>query len=183
MQEGILNSMERSLRLLSVLGIAACLSGLAFASPASPERQAEVARRGSQVMPFALSQTTHVFARTPDGGVQKVVLRDGADPAQLMLVRQHLQEIGEQFARGDFSGPETIHGHDMPGLEALRQARQARPGEMSVKYAEIQNGAQLQFIASRPELIHALHAWIGAQLGDHGKDAVEGHSAHHHRMH
>jgi hypothetical protein len=180
MQEGILNSMERSLRLLSVLGIAVCLSGQAFASQASPERQAEVARRGTQVMPFALSQTTHVFERTPDGGVQKVVLKDGADPAQLRLVRQHLQDIGDQFAKGDFSGPETIHGHDMPGLEALRQAK---PGEMSVKYADIQNGAQLQFIARRPELIHALHSWIGAQLGDHGKDAVEGHSADHHSMH
>lgn len=167
------------MKLLSVVGIAVCLSGHAVASQASHERQADVARRGAQVMPFALSQTTHVFERTADGGIQQVVLREGADPAQLALIRQHLQEIGDQFAQQDFSGPETIHGHDMPGLEALRQAA---PGEMSVKYTDIQGGAQLQFAAARPELVHAIHSWIGAQLSDHGKDAVEGHSAHHHSM-
>ncbi|MFC0708746.1 aspartate carbamoyltransferase [Azorhizophilus paspali] len=171
--------MERSSKFLSVLGLAVCLAGNAFASQASSERQAEVARRGAQVMPFALAQTTHIFERTSDGGIQKVVLKDGADPAQLTLIRRHLQEVGEQFARRDFSAPETIHGHDMPGLEALRNAA---PGEMSVRYADIQDGAQLRFTAGRPELIHAIHAWIGAQLGDHGEDAVEGHSAHRHSM-
>ncbi|GAB3471827.1 hypothetical protein GCM10027398_23200 [Azotobacter salinestris] len=175
-----MGSMERSLKLLSVLGIAACLAGNAFASSASPERQADVAQRGAQVMPFALSQTTHIFERTADGGIQKVVLKDGADSAQLALIRQHLKEIGDQFANRDFSGPETIHGRDMPGLEALRNAE---PGEMSVRYTDIQGGAQLQFAAARPELVHAIHSWIGAQLSDHGKDAVEGHSAHHHSMH
>ncbi|GAB3372480.1 aspartate carbamoyltransferase [Azotobacter armeniacus] len=164
------------MKLLSVFGIAICFSSAVLASEASPERQADVARRGAEVMPFALSQTTHIFERTEYGGVQKVVVKTGAEPDQVMLIRNHLKDISNQFSSGDFSGPVAIHGVDMPGLEALRNAK---PGEISVKYEDIQDGAQLQFITSKTELIHSIHTWIGAQLSDHGNDAVEGHSGHH----
>src|SRR6476661_8385628 len=41
-------------------------------------RQAEVARRGADVMPFDLKATTHVFTKTADGGVQRVVAQSAA---------------------------------------------------------------------------------------------------------
>ena len=36
-------------------------------------RQGEVAARGAKVMPFDLEQTTHVFQKLDDGGLQKVL--------------------------------------------------------------------------------------------------------------
>ena len=36
------------------------------------QRQAEVAGRGKDVMPFSLAATTHVFTKTAEGGIQPV---------------------------------------------------------------------------------------------------------------
>lgn len=139
------------------------------------QRQAEVAGRGNDVMPFSLAATTHIFTKTAEGGIQQVVAKKSADAAQVQLVRQHLQEIREQFLKGDFSGPAHIHGQNMPGLADLKAAK---PGQIAITYKDVEGGAQLAFKTSDPALIAALHKWFDAQLSDHGKDAMEG-DAHH----
>ena len=97
----------------------AFLSTISAAGAADVQRQADVARRGADVMPFSLAATQHVFTKSADGGTQRVVARKAGDPGQVRLVRQHLREIDAQFRRGDFSGPAHIHGADMPGLAQL----------------------------------------------------------------
>ena len=42
-------------------------------------RQADVAGRGADVMPFDLKATTHVFTKTAHGGVQRVVAKSATD--------------------------------------------------------------------------------------------------------
>lgn len=143
-----------------------------MAEMARAQRQAEVATRGKDVMPFSLPATTHIFTKTAQGGVQQVVVKDPADGTQVKLIRQHLQEIREQFLRGDFSGPSHIHGHDMPGLAELEAAR---PGEVSVAYQDIAGGAELTYSTPKPTLVAALHKWFDAQVSDHGRDAMAGH--------
>ena len=147
-----------------------------MAEMARVQRQAAVAERGKQVMPFSLPATRHIFTRTPQGGVQQVVARQVADAAQVQLVRQHLREIREQFLRGDFSGPAHIHGHDMPGLAGLQAAR---PGQVDIIYRDIEGGAELTYTTREAPLVAALHQWFDAQLSDHGRDAMAGHSHHH----
>jgi len=74
----------------------ACAAAAVLTAPASAadaHRQAEVAQRGPDVMPFSLKATQHVFTKTPDGGVQKVVARNTADSEQVKLVRGHLRDI------------------------------------------------------------------------------------------
>ena len=139
-------------------------------------RQAEVARRGADVMPFDLEATTHIFTKTSDGGVQRVVAKNAADKRQVELVRAHLHEIQGQFRKGDFSGPSHIHGDQMPGLSQLRAAA---PGQIGIEYREVANGAELTFRSTDPRLVSSLHAWFDAQLSDHGPDAMSGH----HHMH
>jgi hypothetical protein len=145
------------------------LIGAAFADE---NRQAEVAARGAQVMPFKLSATTHIFTKTPRGGIQKVVAKDPKDTAQLAMIRTHLTEIAQAFQRGDFSGPTQTHGAQMPGLAKLKTAN---PGELSIRYRELANGAQIEYSSRIPELILAIHDWFDAQLADHGPDAMAGH--------
>ncbi|MEO8309615.1 MAG: aspartate carbamoyltransferase [Caldimonas sp.] len=150
----------------------ACAAGLSNAHAADEARQADVARRGAEVMPFDLSRTTHVFTTTTHGGTQRVVARNAKDALQVRLVREHLHEIEAQFRRGDFSGPTTIHGDAMPGLAELKAAP---PGAIAIRYSDVKGGVVLTFTAADPRLVHALHRWFDAQVDDHGHHAMKGH--------
>jgi hypothetical protein len=146
----------------------------------TPQRQAEVANRGKDVMPFSLNATTHFFTKTSQGGVQQVVAKNASEEAQVKLVRQHLQEIRGQFLKGDFSGPAHVHGRAMPGLVELQSAK---PGQIAIAYKDVPGGAALTYETSQAALVTALHKWFDAQLADHGKDAMAGHGHHpgHHK--
>ena len=137
------------------------------------ERQADVAKRGADVMPFNLHDTKHHFVKNADGGIQQVVARLSDDVNQVQLVRTHLKEIQEQFLQGDFSGPAHIHGNDMPGLQQLQESE---PGQIEITYRDVKSGAELNYSMSNAKLVTALHVWFDAQLSDHGKDASEHHA-------
>ena len=146
----------------------------ALTSQAQTNSQAEVAQRGTQVMPFALAKTMHLFSPTPDGGIQRVIARNPQDHQQITLIRQHLQEMAQKFKSGDYSGPAFIHGEHMPGLQILQKAK---PDDLQIRYAEEIDGASLVFQSRQPEIINAIHDWFTAQLQDHGHDAM--HMQHH----
>ena len=131
------------------------------------DRQAEVAARGAEVMPFDLDRTVHVFAPLADGGRQTVTAKDPSDVREIALIRGHLQAEAEKFRRGDFGDPATIHGDAMPGLAELR----AGASRIGVRYGELPDGAELRYTTQDPELVGALHAWFDAQVSDHGKHA------------
>src|SRR5438046_6439362 len=67
---------------------------------AETERQAGVSARGAQVMHFELSATTHVFTKTAVGDLQKVVVKDTRDAAQIQLIRGDVSGMVRQFQRG-----------------------------------------------------------------------------------
>lgn len=149
--------------------------GAHMATMVPGQRQADVAQRGKDVMPFSLAATTHIFTKTAQGGVQQVVVKDARDAEQVRLTRLHLREIRDQFLKGDFSGPTRIHGQDMPGLAELKTAR---PGQIEITYKDIEEGAELSYATANASLVSALHQWFDAQLTDHGKDAMAGHAGH-----
>jgi len=138
-------------------------------------RQAEVARRGAEVMPFSLTKTQHQFTKTESGGTQRVISRDPQNQEQIRLIRQHLEQMAESFNRGDYSSPESIHGPDMPGLAEMRNSQ---PGSLQITYSAEPSGANLTFHANNALLIKAIHEWFDAQVHD-GQDAMEMHRHHH----
>lgn len=160
-----------------VMSLAVCISaGLSISAVAGDaQRQAEVARLGADVMPFSLNATTHIFTKTAEGGVQRVVAKNAADAQQVKLVREHLRDIQTQFLKGDFSGPTHIHGAEMPGLADLKAAK---PGQVAIEYRDVDGGAELAYRTADTKLVVALHQWFDAQLSDHGADATAG--LHHH---
>ena len=127
-------------------------------------------------MPFSLAQTQHQFTKTENGGIQRVISRDPQNQEQILLIRQHLEQLAKHFSKGDFSGPESIHGADMPGLAQLRSALS---GELQVNYSAEAAGASLIFYSTDTLLIKAVHELFDAQLHDHGHDAMEMHHRHH----
>lgn len=134
------------------------------------QRQADVAQRGATVMPFDLDATTHRFTKTHDGGVQVVFADDPTDTEQIALIREHLAKERDQFARGDFSDPAAIHGHNMDGVAELR----AGYADIDVEYSERPDGAQLTYSTSDPKLVEAIHAWFDRQVMDHAGHAEAG---------
>jgi len=135
----------------------------------------EVAQRGSHVMPFDLEQTTHIFSKTENGGVQQVIVKDKGNSQQIRLIREHLAKIADEFAHGDFSNPAKIHGDTMPGLAELKKAGQ---GEITIDYQELADGAQIIYASRQPALVSAIHQWFDAQLSDHARHAMPGHGSH-----
>ncbi|MEO3926139.1 hypothetical protein ABGB07_20050 [Micromonosporaceae bacterium B7E4] len=170
-----------------VLGCAAGLAALAVAAAvlvvvdrgrdegaqADARRQAEVAERGREVMPFDLERTTHRFTPTADGGHQTVTSDEPVEQRQVDLVREHLRAEAERFRRGDFTDPARIHGAEMPGLAELR----AGAGRIRIDYSELPAGARLDYRTTEPGLLRALHAWFDAQVTDHGPHAEHGQSS------
>lgn len=153
-----------------LLAVAAAVGGCARGDDGLAKRRAEVARRGEAVMPFDLDATTHTFTTTDTGGVQTVVADDPDDAEQIALIRDHLAEERDNFARGDFDDPAAIHGHDMEGVAELRAGYR----DITVEYAVRPDGAQLTYTSDDPELIEAIHAWFERQTSDHGAHARPG---------
>lgn len=148
---------------------------LAAHAAADAQRQAEVAKLGTDVMPFSVQATTHVFTKTAEGGTQRVVAKNAAQAQQVKLVREHLHDIQTQFLKGNFAGPAHIHGSEMTGLAELKAAK---PGQISIQYRDVSAGAELTYRTTDKKLVAALHHWFDAQLSDHGADAMAGHMQH-----
>ncbi|MGH9213702.1 MAG: aspartate carbamoyltransferase [Acidimicrobiales bacterium] len=155
----------------ALVGVGACggdgSGGDGATSDDRRDRQAEVAERGADVMPFDLDATTHRFEPTDDGLVQTVVADDPGDSEQVALVRQHLADEAERFRQGDYADPAAIHGNDMPGLGELEAGADA----IRVDLADAAAGARLTFTAEDVALVDALHRWADAQTMDHGAHA------------
>lgn len=145
---------------------------------ASEKRLDDVAERGVHVMPFDLELTSHVFSKTAKGGVQQVIVKAPDDFEQIKLIREHLSQISAEFQHGDYSNPAKIHGNNMPGLAELRKAK---INQISVVYQDLPNGAKITYSTEDTSLITAIHQWFDAQLSDHARHSVPGHS--NHKMH
>ena len=143
---------------------------------ANDARLDEVAARGIHVMPFDLEKTLHIFNKVEKGGVQQVIVKDKNDAQQIALIREHLSKIAREFNQRDFSNPVKIHGDKMAGLEALRSAEK---GALSIIYKELPDGAQIDYTSEKADLVTAIHQFFDAQLSDHARHAVSGHSLHH----
>lgn len=127
-------------------------------------RQADVARKGAEVMPFDLARTTHLFDDQATGGMETVLANDGSDARQIQLVRAHLSHEAKRFARGDFSDPARIHGADMPGMAQLARAGK----KLRVSYKALPRGASITYVGGDAAVVSAIHQWFAAQRSDHG---------------
>ncbi len=149
------------------------MAALAAQEPACPlhaQHQAEAAQaldqRGDKVMGFEHTRTTHHFLVEPDGGVIQVEATDAgnaADAASLGQIRQHLAQMAESFAKGDFSMPAEIHSRVLPGVPEMIRLKDA----IRYRYEEIGKGARVRITTESPEARAAVHEFLQAQIGDH----------------
>ncbi len=134
---------------------------------ATPVRQEQVAEAGSEVMPFDLERTTHIFEKLDNGGLQQVISDDG-DGEQIEHIRIHLSDEAKRFNQGDFHVPAMIHGEDMAGLHELTMGAD----RLKIQYSDLKDGGQILYTTEDNELVGALHAWFDQQVADHGEHAL-----------
>jgi hypothetical protein len=151
----------------AVLAVLPVLGGCGDEGARLAERRAEVAERGARVMPFDLDATTHRFTDTARGGIQTVTADDPDDADQIELIRAHLLDERDKFARGDFEDPAAIHGHDMEGVAELTAGYR----DIAVTYTDVPDGGRLTYATDDADLVDAVHAWFARQVMDHGTDA------------
>jgi len=141
---------------------------LLYGSVVAQTQQEHVHHMAHSVMPFDMAKTVHIFKMTESGGIQRVIVKDGSYADQVKLIQQHLREEADHFRQGDYSDPATLHGDAMPGLKALRLGAQ----RVKVSYSSLPEGAEITFETSDLHLLTAIHRWFGAQLSEHGADAI-----------
>lgn len=131
-------------------------------------QQEHVHQMAHSVMPFDMERTLHIFEMTETGGVLQVIARDAGEKKQVAFIQQHLKHEAERFAHGDYGDPATLHGKNMPGLKDL----QAGASAIEVSYKALPLGAEITFSTKDLHLLTAIHRWFGAQLSEHGADAM-----------
>jgi hypothetical protein len=141
-------------------------TGCAHQAPSN--HQAMVHKMGHEVMPFDVSKTMHIFEMTDNGGIQQVIAKDPNDNEQILLIQQHLQHEAIRFRNGDFSDPAMLHGASMPGLKELA----AGAANIGIEYSSIPIGGQITFTTQNVHFLTSIHRWFGAQLSEHGSDAI-----------
>jgi len=155
------------LKLILVLTMYCGLTAALAVEPTA--RQQEVAEKGAMVMPFDIHNSIHVFQKLPDGGLQQLLAKDAKDQGLISMIRRHLSMEAGRFAKGDYSDPMKIHGMDMPGVRYLSGVK---PGQISIVYRELPDGAEIHYTGKDQTTVGALHRWFDAQLSDHGADAT-----------
>ncbi|MGZ4979387.1 MAG: aspartate carbamoyltransferase [Methylobacter sp.] len=158
------------------IALLACLIALPFttAQAQEPDTEQHAANKSDarQLLPYAADRALEGFTRTANGGIMQIVAKSADDAQQIKLMQQYLRQTAEEYGKTDFSSTEIFHGTDMPGLA---QMKAAKAGEIKYQYKALNNGGQIVFSTEDPQLLNGLHAWIDAQIKDHGSAGLSGH--------
>ncbi|TAK62478.1 MAG: aspartate carbamoyltransferase [Methylobacter sp.] len=125
-----------------------------------------------QLLPYAVDRALEGFVKTANGGIMQIIAKSDNDSQQIKRMQQYLRQTAEEYGKGDFSSTERFHGANMPGLA---QMKAAKAGEIKYQYKALNNGGQIVFSTEDPQLLNALHAWIDAQIKEHGSAGLSEH--------
>jgi hypothetical protein len=157
------------------MALIACLlvlfSATAQAQESDAGKHAANSTDAHQSLPYAVDQALEGFAKTADGGIMQIIAKSADDAQQITRMQQYLRQTAEEYKKGDFSYTERFHGTNMPGLA---QMKAAKAGEIKYQYKALNNGGQIVFSTEDPQLLNALHAWIDAQIKEHGSAGLSG---------
>lgn len=105
----------------------------------------------------------HIFEDLPDGGRIALERDDPADTAAIRIIRSHMRDIADAFARGDFSAPGAVHATAVPGTDVMAARRSA----ITYAASELPRGAEVRIRSSDPAVVSAVHAFLAFQRSEH----------------
>jgi hypothetical protein len=136
----------------------------------SKDHHTGVNERGDKAMGFSHETTTHHFVLLKNGGLIDVSANDAKDVTSRDQIRMHLSHIVVMFAEGNFSLPMFIHDQDPPGVEGMKESREA----ISYRYEESETGARVRMATTDKRALAAIHEFLRFQIKDHKTgDSVE----------
>jgi hypothetical protein len=109
------------------------------------------------------TKSVHSFRLFADGGAIELRAKDAKDEATLDAIRSHLQEINEQFKKGDFSTPAFVHDKKPAGVEQLESHR----SDITYGYQQLDGGGRIRITTKSPEALAAVHAFLRFQVIEH----------------
>lgn len=132
---------------------------------ASPHEahHAGVDARGTRVMGFDQTRTTHHFRLYEDGGAIDVSVQDTADVANRDAIRQHLPHVAVLFAEGRFDAPMLVHDTVVPGTDDLARLN----GSVTYRYVETPAGGRVDIVTADAIALAAVHRFLAFQIADH----------------
>jgi Fe2+ transport system protein FeoA len=130
------------------------------------QKEAELKQRGAEAMGFDQDAAIHQFRLEPTGGAIEVETRTRDDDTTRLQIRRHLEEIAVAFARGDFSKSIATHAEVPPGVDRMRQLKDA----ISYRYEETPRGGRVKIVSSDQDAIAAVHEFLKYQIREHRTD-------------
>ena len=119
--------------------------------------------RGDQGMGFDHLKTTHHFRLLADGGAIEVSANEAKDGVSRDKIRGHLRHIAGMFSEGNFSIPMFIHDQVPPGVETMKQQKEA----ISYKYEQTERGGRVRISTSDADALKAIHDFLRFQIQEH----------------
>jgi hypothetical protein len=130
---------------------------------AGKEHHGGVNERGDKAMGFSHKTTTHHFILLKEGGVIEVAANDARDGKSRDQIREHLAHIAVMFAEGNFSLPMFIHDQNPPGVDVMKEKKEA----ITYKYEESEAGARVRLTTADKKALAAIHEFLRFQIKDH----------------
>ena len=143
--------------------LAVLLSVTALAQQPPADSHAQMNARGAHVMGFDQDQTIHQFRLHTDGGAIDIRVKDRADRTNLAAIRSHLPHIAAMFADGNFAAPMLIHATNVPGTQAMTEAKD----RIRFAYVETPLGGLVDIRTADPAALAAVHEFLRFQIADH----------------
>lgn len=138
----------------------------AKASPVRADGSAEHGRHvDSRHDTFGMShdKSTHSFRLFADGGAIELRATNATDETTVAAIRGHLQEITQQFDKGNFSTPAFVHGYTPDGVAQLEQLRNA----IGYRYEPLDRGGRIRMTTKSTDALAAIHAFMRFQVIEH----------------
>jgi hypothetical protein len=124
----------------------------------------DMLERGTQAMGFDQERTVHHFLLYEDGGAIEVSVKEASDHANLLAVREHLQEIAGLFKAGDFGKPALTHAQQVPGTVEMTRLKD----RITYRYEDTSTGGRVRIATRDTDARAAVHAFLHFQIEDHG---------------
>jgi hypothetical protein len=159
--------MRTMVALMLAAALAACGDGPESRAGESADDTAFAAlqERGAAPEGMGVDQyaSVHRFDDLPDGG--RIEFQDTAgDDDAVVRIRAHLQEIVDDFARGDFTTPAFVHGVEaVPGTRVMAERRD----DIRFTYNQLPRGGEIRMETADSAALRAIHEFMTFQRLDH----------------
>jgi len=119
--------------------------------------------RGNMAMGFDQTKIKHNFVATVTGGEITITALDANDVTTISEIRNHVADIQNEFAQGNFEKPFFIHAQVVPGTQVMT----AKKDLIQYSTRQIDGGAVLILTTSDPELLDAIKQFMDFQSTQH----------------